>query len=207
MQRNATFVAPLDGEAAAAASAAELVVLANQAAQDASSFYPVTEPQFCTTKEDSSVKCQMAFTGGDLTAAYAEGQPLYLAFQSTQLTQASNFSEGWRRCGAAGCRGRMVAAWATRLHAACRLCGALVPRLLLPGSLAAAPCTLFARPQLVFSVEYSDLGGLGPAKNWIALGILVAVLIAIASERIHRMWCAMIGAGFMVSRGLKRAGQ
>ena len=53
----------------------------------------------------------------------------------------------------------------------------------------------------MFQVEYSDLGALGPAKNWIALGILALVLVGIASERIHRMWCAMIGAGFMVSRG------
>ena len=53
-------------------------------------------------------------------------------------------------------------------------------------------------PQLVFRAEMSDLGWLGPAKNWIALGILVVVLVGIASERIHRMWCAMIGAGLMV---------
>lgn len=52
--------------------------------------------------------------------------------------------------------------------------------------------------QLVFKVEMSDLGWLGPAKNWIALAILVLVLVGIASERIHRMWCAMIGAGMMV---------
>ena len=45
----------------------------------------------------------------------------------------------------------------------------------------------------------SELGGLGPAKNWLALAILVLVLVGIASERIHRMWCAMIGAGLMVS--------
>jgi Na+/H+ antiporter NhaD/arsenite permease-like protein len=51
----------------------------------------------------------------------------------------------------------------------------------------------------VFQVEASDLGGLGPVKNWLALAILLLVLVAIASERIHRMWAAMIGAGFMMS--------
>lgn len=60
-------------------------------------------------------------------------------------------------------------------------------------------------PQLVFQVEMSDLGWLGPAKNWIALGILAVVLVGIASERIHRMWCAMIGAGLMVSAPLQRS--
>lgn len=40
--------------------------------------------------------------------------------------------------------------------------------------------------QLVFRVEASELGALGPAKNWIALAILGVVLVAIASEKIHR---------------------
>ena len=52
--------------------------------------------------------------------------------------------------------------------------------------------------QLVFRSEVSELGGLGPVKNWLALAILMLVLVGIASERIHRMWCAMIGAALMV---------
>lgn len=47
-------------------------------------------------------------------------------------------------------------------------------------------------------MEASELGGLGPAKNWLALTILLLVLVGIASEKIHRMWCAFIGAGLMM---------
>jgi hypothetical protein len=50
-------------------------------------FYPVSESQFCTTKEGAAVKCAMAFRGSDLTAALVAGQPLYLGFEATQLTQ------------------------------------------------------------------------------------------------------------------------
>jgi Na+/H+ antiporter NhaD/arsenite permease-like protein len=53
--------------------------------------------------------------------------------------------------------------------------------------------------QLVFWAEFSELGGLGPAKNWLALSILGLVLLGIASERIHRVWCALIGCSFMLS--------
>lgn len=108
------------------------------AAAGAPLYFPVSEPQFCSTKDGAAVKCSMVFQGGDLTAALVEGQPLYLGFESSQ------------------------------------------------------------GEQLVFKVEMSDLGWLGPAKNWIALAILVLVLVGIASERIHRMWCAMIGAGMMM---------
>ena len=58
----------------------------------------------------------------------------------------------------------------------------------------------------MFRAEVSELGGLGPAKNWLALAILILVLIGIASERIHRMWCAMIGAGLMVSERAREGG-
>ena len=58
-----------------------------------------------------------------------------------------------------------------------------------------------ATKQLVFQAEASDIGGLGPAKNWLALTILLLVLVGIASERIHRVWCAMIGAAAMVRCG------
>ncbi len=52
--------------------------------------------------------------------------------------------------------------------------------------------------QAVFSVHESEIGWLGPAKNWIALVILLFMLIGIASEKVHRMWCAFIAAGFMM---------
>ena len=52
-------------------------------------FYPVSESQYCTTKEGAAVKCAMAFRGSDLTAALVAGQPLYLGFEATQLTQVS----------------------------------------------------------------------------------------------------------------------
>ena len=61
--------------------------------------------------------------------------------------------------------------------------------------------------QLVFQAEASDIGGLGPAKNWLALTILLLVLVGIASERIHRVWCAMIGAAAMVRCGGGGQGQ
>eukprot|EP00887_Chlorella_sp_A99_P002871 scaffold6.g2871.t1 len=51
---------------------------------------------------------------------------------------------------------------------------------------------------VVFSVQYAELKGLGPAKNWLSIAIVILVLIGIASERIHRMWCAMIGCGLML---------
>jgi hypothetical protein len=41
--------------------------------------------------------------------------------------------------------------------------------------------------QVALDLHAKDLGALGPAKNWLALGILVAMLVAIASERVHRM--------------------
>ncbi|KAL4436773.1 hypothetical protein ABPG75_003912 [Micractinium tetrahymenae] len=130
MQRNASALPPgAAGNATAAALAAAAGPLL---------YFPVSEPQFCTTKDGAAVKCSMVFQSGDLTAALVPGEPLYLGFEATQVTQ------------------------------------------------------------LVFQAEVSDLGWLGPAKNWIALGILAAVLVGIASERIHRMWCAMIGAGLMM---------
>jgi hypothetical protein len=41
---------------------------------------------------------------------------------------------------------------------------------------------------VVFSVHANELCGLGRAKNWVALAILLLMLVGIASERIHRMW-------------------
>jgi len=43
-----------------------------------------------------------------------------------------------------------------------------------------------------------ELGWLGRAKNWIALSILVAMLLAIASEKVHRMWCAVVASFCML---------
>lgn len=137
MQRNASAApAPAPGPASAAQTHAEE---AAAAVLQAASFFPVSEPQYCTTKEGAAVKCSMSFGSGDFTSAWQEGQPLYLGFEATQLTQ------------------------------------------------------------VVFKSEVSELGGLGPAKNWLALAILGAVLVGIASEKVHRMWCAMIGAAFMMS--------
>ncbi|KIZ07798.1 hypothetical protein MNEG_0156 [Monoraphidium neglectum] len=41
--------------------------------------------------------------------------------------------------------------------------------------------------QVAFDIHAKELGGLGPAKNWIALTILLLMLAGIASERVHRM--------------------
>jgi len=41
--------------------------------------------------------------------------------------------------------------------------------------------------QVAFEVHANELGKLGPAKNWIALGILLLMLVGIASEKVHRM--------------------
>lgn len=41
--------------------------------------------------------------------------------------------------------------------------------------------------QVAFEVHANELGGLGPAKNWIALAILLIMLAGIASEKVHRM--------------------
>lgn len=43
------------------------------------------------------------------------------------------------------------------------------------------------RVQVAFDVHVNELGALGPAKNWVALAILVLMLVGIASERVHRM--------------------
>jgi len=52
--------------------------------------------------------------------------------------------------------------------------------------------------QIIFRSHSSEIGWLGYAKNWIALAILVGMLVGIASERVHRMWCAFIAAAFMM---------
>ena len=54
---------------------------------EASAFVPVSESQYCTTKDGAAVKCSMAFTGSDMTGALVAGQPLYLSFEATELTQ------------------------------------------------------------------------------------------------------------------------
>ncbi|KAL4423292.1 hypothetical protein ABPG77_004561 [Micractinium sp. CCAP 211/92] len=131
-------VVQLNASALPAAAANNATATALAAAAGVPVYFPVSEPQFCSTKDGAAVKCSLVFRGGDLTSALVPGQPLYLGFESSQ------------------------------------------------------------GEQLVFQVEMSDLGWLGPAKNWIALGILAVVLVGIASERIHRMWCAMIGAGLMM---------
>ena len=69
--------------------AAPLLGALKSEATEAAAFFPVSEPQFCTLKDGAAVKCSMAFRSGDLTEAYVEGKPLYLAFESTMLTQAS----------------------------------------------------------------------------------------------------------------------
>eukprot|EP00887_Chlorella_sp_A99_P000899 scaffold5.g899.t1 len=58
--------------------------------------------------------------------------------------------------------------------------------------------TTLPQLKIVFEVQASELKGLGPAKNWLALAIVLLVLLAIASERIHRMWVAMIGCSLML---------
>jgi hypothetical protein len=47
-------------------------------------------------------------------------------------------------------------------------------------------------------VHARELGGLGRAKDWIALGILVAMLVAIASEKVARMYCAVVASFLML---------
>ena len=55
-------------------------------------FNVVSESQFCTTKSGAAVKCAMAFRSSDLTDAFVEGEPLFLAFMSTNVTQVSCFA-------------------------------------------------------------------------------------------------------------------
>ncbi|KAI8465106.1 MAG: transporter [Monoraphidium minutum] len=52
--------------------------------------------------------------------------------------------------------------------------------------------------QVAFTMHAKELGFLGPAKNWIALAILVVMLVGIASEKVHRMYCAFLGAFAMM---------
>ena len=101
MQRNDSAVAAMSAAAAAAAAAPapeSAALAAAQAAQladggssgGASRYYPfvpVSGSQYCSAKEGAAVKCSMAFTSGDLGAAAVPGQPLYLSFEATQLTQ------------------------------------------------------------------------------------------------------------------------
>ncbi|GBF88485.1 hypothetical protein Rsub_01198 [Raphidocelis subcapitata] len=53
--------------------------------------------------------------------------------------------------------------------------------------------------QVAFTVHANELGGFGRAKNWVALAILLLMLVGIASERVHRMYCAFLGAFAMMS--------
>lgn len=82
VQRNFTLPPPAAESVADPATS----YVAQPPAGDA--FFPVSEPQFCTTKDGAAVKCSMAFQGSDLTAAMVPGEPLYVAFSATQLTQA-----------------------------------------------------------------------------------------------------------------------
>ena len=105
VQRNFTALPDLSSAAASSAEgqallgssngngslAAPLLGALRSEATKAAAFFPASEPQFCTLKDGAAVKCSMAFRSGDLTDAYVAGKPLYLAFESTMLTQA-------RRC-------------------------------------------------------------------------------------------------------------
>lgn len=39
---------------------------------------------------------------------------------------------------------------------------------------------------------------LGASKNWLALAVLAATLVGIATEVVHRTWCALVGASLMM---------
>ena len=127
---------------------------------EAAALSPVSEPQFCTLKDGAAVKCSMAFQSGDLNEAYVAGQPVYVAFESTQLTQVPS-------CACCAFFGPA----AVRLPSpccchCCRRCGngdLYVAANCGWGPLYQPPCC--ASLQIVFQVEASDLGGLGPAKN------------------------------------------
>lgn len=76
--------------------------------------------------------------------------------------------------------------------------------------------SLDAPGQVAIDLRAVDVGLLGRAKAWIALGILVLMLAGIASERVHRMWCSfaaafammavLLWAGIVPSLAMVRAG-
>ena len=53
----------------------------------AAGLVPVSQTQVCATKEAAATRCALTFRGGDLTADYDQGQPLYLGFEATNVTQ------------------------------------------------------------------------------------------------------------------------
>ncbi|WIA39472.1 hypothetical protein OEZ86_005570 [Tetradesmus obliquus] len=53
--------------------------------------------------------------------------------------------------------------------------------------------------QVAVELHFSEIGKLGYAKNWLALAILLGMLVAIATEKVHRMWCAFVAAFAMMS--------
>jgi hypothetical protein len=53
--------------------------------------------------------------------------------------------------------------------------------------------------QAAAEIHVSELGNFGYAKNWVALAILVLMLVAIGTEKVHRMWCAFVAAFAMMS--------
>lgn len=63
----------------------------------AATFVPVSEMQFCSTKEGAATRCALTFRGGDLTSAFVKGQPLYLGFESTNVTQVRGARVAGRR--------------------------------------------------------------------------------------------------------------
>lgn len=114
---NATAASAAPGPAPSAAAAAPApeplrAQLAAVAAAEAAAFVAVSEPQFCATKDSAAVKCSMAFEGGDLTAALAAGQPLYLFFEATQLTQVGGCMG---RAGSSVCWGAAMSPAARRV--------------------------------------------------------------------------------------------
>jgi len=67
-----------------------------------------------------------------------------------------------------------------------------------PGSPLYLSISLDREGATAVEIDAHELGWLGRAKNWIALAILVAMLLAIASEKVHRMWCAVVASFCML---------
>jgi hypothetical protein len=63
----------------------------------------------------------------------------------------------------------------------------------------APPPLVPSKPQVAAEIHTSELGNFGHAKNWVALAILVLMLVAIGTEKVHRMWCAFVAAFAMMS--------
>lgn len=49
--------------------------------------------------------------------------------------------------------------------------------------------------QVVVETHFSELGGFGVAKNWVALVILIGMLVAIATEKVRVCVCVGEGGG------------